>query len=383
MSSHETTEREDISKNSNYNSSSDDKSNSTHNNNKGDPPFVDDEGEFVTKLNLYDVLLGRGQHTSEYEGNSRLRKAALDRREEYVNGPSRQYKHSVAVEILETVTNNGGRYLRRIEDPEFLESRGFHRDAHVYVRVTDRIELLGKIKQLARDIGTESRKKRVERKRLRKRKREEWRAKQKKEAEKTGETERDRETEKPKEDLSKEYPPRKHTYPPPPAPPVASHAYSSPSVSTSASLRPLQREVPAAPVVLVGAPYTVISAPAPPPPPPQPGIWQAYYPPQALPMQTGITQPVLLALQAPALGAPPMVMMYTRILSPDQHHESYNPTFYTQPVPFFSNVQVRVVRSSPCPEPNRKTSIKLEGDSSQSSRSDRLPDPRGIMTESP
>ena len=79
------------------------------------------EGDLVTKLNENDVLMGRGAPSAEYQGNARLRRIVLDRRGDYVEARKRKDKHRIAVEIIETVHANRGRFLRRIEDEEQLQ----------------------------------------------------------------------------------------------------------------------------------------------------------------------------------------------------------------------------------------------------------------------
>ena len=76
----------------------------------------DDISGLVTNLNTHDILMGRGATSSEYVGNNRLRKLVLSRRDDYAEAPNRKQKHGVAVEVIETVYKNGGRFLRRIED---------------------------------------------------------------------------------------------------------------------------------------------------------------------------------------------------------------------------------------------------------------------------
>eukprot|EP00977_Amphora_coffeiformis_P029651 scaffold42134_cov252-Amphora_coffeaeformis.AAC.3 len=131
-------------------------------------------GGLVTKLTKNDVLMGRGAPSAEYEGNTRLRRIVLGRREDYVNAPKRKDKHRIAVEIIETVYKNKGRFLRRVEEEGKLIDNGLQANDAAWELVTDRTELLSKVKQLLRDIGPEAREKRAARRQERKRDRDTW-----------------------------------------------------------------------------------------------------------------------------------------------------------------------------------------------------------------
>jgi len=130
----------------------------------------------VTKLTKHDVLMGRGAPSAEYEGNSRLRQIVTGRRIDYVNAPKRKDKHRIAVEIIETVYKNEGRFLRRVEDGGKLKESGLQANDAAWELVTDRTELLSKVKQLLRDIGPQAREKRAARRQERKQNRDGWSA---------------------------------------------------------------------------------------------------------------------------------------------------------------------------------------------------------------
>lgn len=111
--------------------------------------------DVIVKLGQHDVLLGRGAPISEYDGNVRLRNHVLMRQEEYARAVKRQEKHRVAMEIVKTVQNNGGRFLRRV---------GTNDNAMAQWQPVINIEaILGKVKQLLRDMGPEARQKRANR----------------------------------------------------------------------------------------------------------------------------------------------------------------------------------------------------------------------------
>lgn len=128
----------------------------------------------VTLLGKDDCLMGRGAPSAEYQGNARLRQIVLDRREEYVGARKRKDKHRIAVEIIATVHSRKGRFLRRVEDAEVLEKAGLPSSTAAWQVVTDRNELLSKVKQLLRDIGPEAKVKRAARRQERKRLRDVW-----------------------------------------------------------------------------------------------------------------------------------------------------------------------------------------------------------------
>ena len=113
--------------------------------------------EVIEKLGPNDVLLGRGAPISEYGGNVWLRNLVLSRQEDYVRAVKRQDKHRVAMEIVETVQNNGGRFLRRIGSNANAKAQ--------WQQVLNLDEILGKIKQLLRDMGPKARQKRANRRR--------------------------------------------------------------------------------------------------------------------------------------------------------------------------------------------------------------------------
>ena len=125
-----------------------------------------------------DVLMGRGAPVSEHEGNSRLRQIVVERHAEYVAPhKKRQDKHNVALEIIETVRERGGRFLRKVEDnnnsnsssnsihdnDETTASADEDAKPSVWQLVDDEKEIIRKVKQLLRDMGPEARQRRAER----------------------------------------------------------------------------------------------------------------------------------------------------------------------------------------------------------------------------
>uniref|UniRef100_A0A7S3L681 DUF6824 domain-containing protein n=1 Tax=Amphora coffeiformis TaxID=265554 RepID=A0A7S3L681_9STRA len=129
------------------------------------------EEEIATALGPHDVLMGRGAPVSEYDGNKMLREIVMKRQSEYVRSSKRQEKHHVAMEIVATVKENGGRFLRKVKDEAEEEDneeehgkndrRGLGKTK--WRVVTNKDEIVGKVKQLLRDMGPEARKKRANR----------------------------------------------------------------------------------------------------------------------------------------------------------------------------------------------------------------------------
>ena len=115
-----------------------------------------DSAEIITKLHPHDVILGRGAPLAEYEGNARLRKLAFEQHVKYLGAPCQSTKHAIALELMCQVEAEGGRYLRRI-----IESSGESNEKKwTYTRVTDRQELMIKIKQLLREVGPQAKQRR-------------------------------------------------------------------------------------------------------------------------------------------------------------------------------------------------------------------------------
>jgi len=131
---------------------------------------------FVTALGPNDVLMGRGVSVNRYDGNKILRKIVMQRQDEYVRCTKRHEKHDVAMEIVETVKANGGRFLRKVEE-EAEEDKGYDKGDKDNLRVrknqgaikwqvvTNQREIISKVKQLIRDMGPEALEKRGNRRR--------------------------------------------------------------------------------------------------------------------------------------------------------------------------------------------------------------------------
>jgi hypothetical protein len=128
----------------------------------------------VLKLGYDDVLMGRGAPCAEHEGNTRLRRIVQERRSSYTSAAKRKDKHRIAEEIVEKVHARQGRFLRKVEDASELEKLGLSAEQSAWQVVKDRPELLGKVKQLLRDIAPEAKEKRAARRQERRRMRDVW-----------------------------------------------------------------------------------------------------------------------------------------------------------------------------------------------------------------
>jgi hypothetical protein len=65
-------------------------------------------------IGAHDVLCGRGGATNNNSGNIRFREIVASRQAEYLTAKKKE-KTAIAVEVVETVRSNGGRFLLRNE----------------------------------------------------------------------------------------------------------------------------------------------------------------------------------------------------------------------------------------------------------------------------
>lgn len=117
------------------------------------------DSTIVTELRPHDVMMGRGLQASEYEGNKRLRRMVQSRREAYVQAKSREGKQKIAQEIIAAIRVQGGRFLRR--HVAFLDGQA----RSVWQSIEEPEEMIGKVKQLLRDMAPEVKQRRVQRRR--------------------------------------------------------------------------------------------------------------------------------------------------------------------------------------------------------------------------
>jgi hypothetical protein len=76
-----------------------------------------EEKQFVTDINQYDVLTGRGSGPYEQPGNIHFREIVATRKIEYLslNPRDSKMKNQIAKEIIDKVRSKGGRFLRKIQ----------------------------------------------------------------------------------------------------------------------------------------------------------------------------------------------------------------------------------------------------------------------------
>lgn len=76
-----------------------------------------EEKQFVTDINQYDVLTGRGSGPYEQPGNIHFREIVATRKIEYLslNPRDSKMKNQIAKEIIDEVRSKGGRFLRKIQ----------------------------------------------------------------------------------------------------------------------------------------------------------------------------------------------------------------------------------------------------------------------------
>eukprot|EP00977_Amphora_coffeiformis_P027301 scaffold34601_cov234-Amphora_coffeaeformis.AAC.20 len=120
-----------------------------------------DNKDLVNNLGIWDVLMGRGAAATDYQGNLRLREIVSQRQEEYAQTEKRCEKHKIAKQIVDTVQQNGGRFLQCADDlMDATTYRRLPRHAVVWREVKDRNTLSNKVKQLLRDAAPTARERR-------------------------------------------------------------------------------------------------------------------------------------------------------------------------------------------------------------------------------
>ena len=132
-----------------------------------DEVYESEESEAILDPGPYDVLMGRGAPSTDFSGNMKFRELVKQHRDEYVNAKRRKDKQVIAGKIIETVKNNGGRFLERVESFRKTTKSGETKKVTIWQAVNDRKTLLVKVKQLMRDVGPEAQEKRSLRREMR------------------------------------------------------------------------------------------------------------------------------------------------------------------------------------------------------------------------
>jgi len=104
------------------------------------------KGQFISRLNKYDVLCGRGSGPNERMGNINFRDLVSTRKIEYlaINPRDHKNKNRIAREIVAVVRSRGGRFLKRAAGVEIADG-----DPEVY-ELADETAVLEKAKQALR-----------------------------------------------------------------------------------------------------------------------------------------------------------------------------------------------------------------------------------------
>jgi hypothetical protein len=104
--------------------------------------------QYVTELNEHDIILGRGSGPNDRQGNINFRLLCKERKIAYIEAKSRDEKGRIAADIVKTVHDRGGRFLKKLS-PEQAKSVGFQRGEVVY-ELADEQPILEKTKQTLR-----------------------------------------------------------------------------------------------------------------------------------------------------------------------------------------------------------------------------------------
>lgn len=97
---------------------------------------ADNGSGYITELNATDVLFGRGSGPNDHEGNIRFRQLVADRKEEYLATNHRQTKAKIAREIVDTIINEQGRFLKKVEHFEATQL-GIPKGVEAWIAVDD------------------------------------------------------------------------------------------------------------------------------------------------------------------------------------------------------------------------------------------------------
>jgi hypothetical protein len=109
---------------------------------------MSDPAQFVTVINANDVLFGRGSGPNDHEGNIKFRDMVAKRKGEYMSTNHRQTKAAIAKEVVGSVFQVQGRFLKRLEAAE-LQKLGFPSSTEIY-QIVDDNTVMEKAKQALR-----------------------------------------------------------------------------------------------------------------------------------------------------------------------------------------------------------------------------------------
>lgn len=104
------------------------------------------QGVVTTDLLPNDVLLGRGTGPNEHAGNCLFRDEVESHKEAYISAPNKATEEEIVTDIISSIHQKRGRFLRKIEPQKDLKFPG----KPVYEVVVERKVLAYKIKQAIR-----------------------------------------------------------------------------------------------------------------------------------------------------------------------------------------------------------------------------------------
>jgi hypothetical protein len=109
---------------------------------------MSDPAQFVTVVHANDVLFGRGSGPNDHDGNIKFRDMVAMRKGEYMSTNHRQTKATIAKEVVGSVYQVQGRFLKRLEAAE-LQKLGFPASTEIY-QIVDDATVMEKAKQALR-----------------------------------------------------------------------------------------------------------------------------------------------------------------------------------------------------------------------------------------
>lgn len=109
---------------------------------------MSDPAQFVTLVTPNDVLFGRGSGPNDHEGNIKFRDMVAKRKGEYMSTNHRQTKATIAKDVVNSVFQAQGRFLKKLEAAE-LQKLGFPASTEIY-QIVDDNTVMEKAKQALR-----------------------------------------------------------------------------------------------------------------------------------------------------------------------------------------------------------------------------------------
>jgi hypothetical protein len=109
------------------------------------------DGElFTTEIRHNDVLSGRGVPIINHPGNRRFRRLVLDRKREYASSCRHQFKNEIALQIIKTIKDEGGRFIKEVKTSAEATLLGIPRGTKAWAFNDDK-QIMQKVKQALRE----------------------------------------------------------------------------------------------------------------------------------------------------------------------------------------------------------------------------------------